>query len=229
METCLSQDRLNRVRARIEQACQKSGRDSNDVKLVAVSKTHTPESIRSLAACGVDYFGESKVQELRAKIAECPDHLTWHLIGHLQSNKARQAVQLFDMIHSVDSAHLLEVLQKACEVVGKRLPLCIQVNVSGESSKFGVKPEELQAILDLSAHCPRLDVIGLMTIPPWTEDPEGARPFFRMLSDLKKKAEQAWGIPLAELSMGMSHDFEVAIEEGATMIRVGTDLFGERE
>ncbi len=222
-------ERLALIRERMAAACARAGRHAEAVTLVAVSKTHPPEAIRAAAESGIRVFGESRVQEAAAKIPRCPGGLKWHLVGHLQSNKIRRAVTLFDMIHSVDSAALLGQVQAACADAGKTLPVLLEINVAGEASKCGMGPAELPAALDAARRCPNLDVLGLMTLPPWAEDPERARLWFRALRALRDRAGREWDFPLTELSMGMSHDFEIAIEEGATYIRVGTDLFGARE
>lgn len=221
-------ERIERVRARIAAACTRAGRDPESVRLVAVSKNHPPESVAAAAACGLTIFGENRVQEAAAKIPLCPGHLDWHLVGHLQSNKARPAVLLFSTIHSVDSADLLRRLDRIAGEEGRRPRVLLEVNVSGESSKFGLPPEALPAALAAAAECRFVEPVGLMTIPPVCEDPERARSFFRALRELRDRARAESGLALAELSMGMSHDFEIAIEEGATMIRVGTDIFGPR-
>ncbi len=221
-------ERVARVRARIAAACARAGRDPDAVRLVAVSKTHPPESVAAAAAAGLTIFGENKVQEAAAKIPLCPGHLEWHLVGHLQSNKVRHAVRLFQTIHSVDSADLLERLDRIAEEEGRRLRALFEVNVSGESSKFGLKPEQLTAVLSAAGACRRIEPVGLMTIPPASEDPERARGFFRALRELRDRARAESGFELPELSMGMSQDFEIAIEEGATYVRVGTDIFGPR-
>lgn len=216
------------IQARIQAACGRAGRDPGSVTLVAVSKGHAPEAIRAAAELGQSVFGESRVQEARVKVEQCPGHLRWHLVGHLQSNKCREAVGLFAMIESVDSVGLAEEINKWGEKEGKTMPVLLEVNVAGEASKFGLKPELLPAALERINALPRLEVHGLMTIAPWTPEPEKVRPVFRRLRELKEEAENSLGAPLAHLSMGMSGDFEVAIEEGATFIRVGTALFGER-
>jgi hypothetical protein len=197
--------------------------------MLAVSKKKPPEIVREAADAGVRVFGESRVQEAAAKIPMCPGHLSWHLVGHLQRNKVKRAIPLFEMIHSVDSFRLLETLHDECETAGRNMPVLIQVNVSGEPAKYGIEPDELDDLLETTMEFPRLDVMGLMTIPPWSEDVEKARPHFAALRELRDKTQEALHFPLPELSMGMSHDFEVAIEEGATWIRVGTALFGERK
>lgn len=222
------QENLDRIEERIGRACARAGRAREEVRLVAVSKTHPPEKIREAAACGLTLFGESKVQEAAPKISMSPSGLEWHFIGHLQTNKARRAVELFRMIHSVDSVHLLEAVNGAAQQAGRVMPVCIEVNITGEASKYGLRVEALQGLLEASTHLYNVEIAGLMTMPPWSEDAEKARPVFAALRALRDTCDREWGFPLAELSMGMSHDFEVAIEEGATLIRVGSDLFGER-
>lgn len=221
-------DRLNRLEERIAAACARAGRARADVTLVAVSKTHPPETIAEAASLGLRVFGENKVQEARAKIPECPGHLSWHLVGHLQSNKAKPAVELFDVIHSVDSEKLVRVLNSASDAAGRALKILLEVNVSGEASKFGLSPDAVQPVLEVANECPRLIVAGLMTMAPFATDPEKARPYFAKLRELRDRLARETGVPLEELSMGMSGDFEPAIEEGATLIRIGTLLFGER-
>lgn len=221
-------DRLARVQERVAAACARAGRTVDEVQLIAVSKTHGPEAVAEAVACGLRVFGENKVQEARAKIPLCPGGLFWHLIGHLQSNKAYAAVELFDVIHSVDSLKLLNLLDRAGDELGKTVRVLLEVNVSGESTKFGLKPDEVPALLEAANALPRIEVTGLMTMAPLAPEAEKARPHFRRLRELRDQWQAESGARLAELSMGMSHDFEVAIEEGATWIRVGTLLFGER-
>lgn len=219
-------DNLETVQARICAACAKSGRGRDEVKLVAVSKTKPAEAVIEAADAGQLIFGENKVQEAQAKVPLCPGHLQWHLIGHLQSNKARIAASgLFRMIHSVDSEKLLRMLD---EYTAVPLPVLIQVNVSGEGSKDGCSPDEAATLVETANQCAKVEVHGLMTIPPFTADPEKARIHFSNLRKLRDRLQQQTGTPLPELSMGMSHDFEVAIEEGSTFVRVGTDIFGGR-
>ncbi|NQU38908.1 MAG: YggS family pyridoxal phosphate-dependent enzyme [Lentisphaerae bacterium] len=220
---------LAAVRERIAAACERAGRDVNSVGLVAVSKRKGPDAVRALAEAGLDVFGESRVQEARQKMALCPSGLTWHMIGHIQTNKAGEVVRLFSYVHAVDSLRLLDALDSAAAAAGVSLPVLLEVNVSGEGSKFGFAPEEVPGILEHCTGLMNLDISGLMTIPPFTPDPEEARPHFIRLRELRDGWRAASGFPLDELSMGMSHDFEVAIEEGATWIRLGTILFGERE
>ncbi len=217
-----------RVNERIVQACQRAGRDPSEVTLVAVTKGQPPDVVRAAAEMGLHLFGENKVQEAKAKISLCPGRLRWHMIGHLQSNKARDAVHFFEMIQSVDSLRLAEELDRCAEKAAKTMPILIEVNVAGEAAKFGYQPATLLAELERLNGLKRLEIHGLMTMAPWTPDPEKVRPVFRQLRELKSECEARLGAPLAHLSMGMSSDFEVAIEEGATLVRVGTALFGER-
>ena len=185
-------------------------------------------AVSEAAACGVDVFGENRIQEARHKIPLCPGQIEWHMVGHLQRNKVREAVRLFGMIHSVDSIRLLDAVNEAAGDEGVTMPVCVQVNVAGEASKFGLAPVELPALLEHAASAMNVDVVGLMTMPPFAEDPEDVRPFFVRLRELRDSARDETGFDLPGLSMGMSHDFEVAIEEGATWIRLGTVLFGRR-
>ena len=216
------------IRQRIQQACERAGRPPTSVALVAVTKTHPPTAVRAAAELGQTLFGENKVQEAKAKIPLCPGRLHWHLLGHLQTNKCRDAVQLFEMIQGVDSFHLAEEINQQCDRLAKTMPILLEVNVAGEASKFGYQPQALlDDLLRINA-LPRLEIHGLMGIPPWSPDPERSRPAFRLLSDLKRRCEDQLGAPLPQLSMGMSGDFEVAIEEGATLVRIGTALFGDR-
>jgi len=200
----------------------------NSVTLIAVSKGHPPEAVENAASLGLTVFGESKIQEAKAKIPLCPGKLRWQMIGHLQSNKCRDAVELFEMIQSVDSLRLAQEIHKRAEEASKTLRVLLEVNVAGESSKFGYKPAQLLAELKELNSLRRIEIHGLMTIAPYSEDPEKARPHFKRLRELKRECEILLGAPLPHLSMGMSGDFDVAIEEGATIIRVGTALFGER-
>ena len=220
---------LESVQARITAACAQAGRSADSVRLLAVSKTHGPEAVREAAACGQVLFAENRVQEAAAKIPECPGHLQWHLIGHLQSNKAALAARLFDWVHSVDSPKLLELLNQQAAEAGRTLNVLVQVNVSGERSKSGLAPHAGIEVLELGNRLGNVQIRGLMTIPPLTEDPEKARPYFQKLRELRDSWAQQTGLALAELSMGMTHDMVVAIEEGATIVRVGTGIFGARE
>jgi len=217
------------LQARIGAACARAGRAAGSVTLMAVSKTHPPAAVAEAAAAGLRVFGESKIQEARLKIPQCPGPLRWHFIGHLQSNKCREAVELFSMIQGVDSLALARELNKRADQAAKTMPVLLEVNVAGEASKFGYQPEALLAEWAELNALPRLEIHGLMTIPPYATDPEKARPHFRRLRELKGRCEALLGAPLPQLSMGMSGDFEVAIEEGSTMVRIGTALFGKRQ
>jgi hypothetical protein len=221
-------DNFAAVQDRIRAACARVGRDPASVTIVAVSKGHPPEVVRAAADLGQAIFGENKVQEAKAKIPLCPSRLRWHMIGHLQTNKCRDAVHLFEMIHGVDSLHLALELQKQAEKASRTLPVLLEVNLAGEASKFGYTPDGLLRELPQINALPRLEVHGLMTMAPWTLEPEKVRPVFRAARELKQRCEEALGVSLPHLSMGMTGDFEVAIEEGATLVRVGTALFGER-
>jgi pyridoxal phosphate enzyme (YggS family) len=221
-------ENLNSIRQRMATACARAGRDETSVKLLAVSKSHPPETIQQAVDCGVLHFGENKIQEAKAKIPLCPGKARWQFIGHLQSNKVRDAVELFEMIQGVDSLALAKEISKRAEQAGKTMPILLEVNVAGEASKFGYKPEALLAELNELNALPRIEIHGLMAIPPFTPVPEKSRPYFQRLRELKIQCEQILGVPLPHLSMGMSGDFEVAIEEGSTMVRIGTALFGER-
>jgi PLP dependent protein len=219
---------LNQVRQRMSAACARSGRDPAAVELIAVSKGHPAEVICAAADLGLSVFGENRVQEAKAKIGLCPSRLRWHLIGHLQSNKCRDAVNFFAMIQSVDSLSLAREINKWAEKFAKTMPLLIEVNVAGESSKFGYTPEKVLAELKEINALPKIEVHGLMTVAPFTEEPDKVRPVFRRLRELKRECEELLGAPLPHLSMGMSGDFEVAVEEGATMIRIGSAILGPR-
>lgn len=216
------------VRERIARACARSGRNPDSVALIAVSKGHSPEIIEAAVEQGQTVFGESRVQEAKAKIPQCSGRLRWHLIGHLQTNKCRDAIELFEMIQSVDSLKLATEIDKCADKIGKRMPILLEVNVAGEATKFGFKPEHLEQELATINALRRVEVHGLMTIAPWAPEPEKARPIFARLRELQAKCETILGAPLSQLSMGMSGDFEVAIEEGATIVRLGTALLGPR-
>jgi PLP dependent protein len=222
-------ENLERVRGRIAAACVRAGRPVESVRLLAVSKTHGPEAVRMAATGGQVLFAENRVQEAAAKIPECPGHLQWHLIGHLQSNKAAPAARLFDWVHSVDSAKLLAALDQEAREGGRTLQVLVQVNVSGERSKSGLAPGAVPEVLALGSRLQNVQIRGLMTIPPLAEDPEKSRPFFRQLRELRDEKAAELQMDLPELSMGMTHDLDVAIEEGATFVRVGTGIFGARE
>ncbi|MCF7709271.1 MAG: YggS family pyridoxal phosphate-dependent enzyme [Verrucomicrobia bacterium] len=219
---------LKHIKDRITAACRRCGRDPASVELMAVSKNVSPEKISEAAEAGQTLFGENRVQEAKAKIGRCPGHLQWHMIGHLQTNKCRDAIELFDTIQSLDSLKLAREIDKTAAKLSKSVPVLIEVNVAGESSKHGFSPGDLIAELKQLEEFPNIEIHGLMTIAPWTNNPERLRPMFKGLRELKFRCEDIIGAPLPQLSMGMTNDFEIAIEEGSTMIRVGTALFGER-
>jgi len=221
-------DNLAAIQQRIKAACDRCDREPNSVTLLAVTKSQPPETVRAAAELGLNLFGENKIQEAKAKIPLGPGKVRWHFIGHLQSNKCREAVELFGMIQSVDRLALAQEINKRCETAAKKMPVLLEVNVAGEASKFGYPPERLLAEVKEINFLTRLEVQGLMTVPPWSAEPEKARPHFRRLRELKRECEQVLGAPLPHLSMGMSGDFEIAIEEGATIVRIGTALFGPR-
>jgi len=221
-------DNLGVLQERIHAACGRAGRDPTSVTLLAVTKSHPPEVVAAAARLGLNLFGENKVQEARAKIPLCPGKLRWHFIGHLQSNKCRDAVELFEMIQSVDSLALAQEITKRAEQAAKTMPILLEVNVAGEASKSGYAPEKLLAELAAINALRKIEIHGLMAVPPWSSEPEKSRPHFQRLREIKERCEQILGVPLPHLSMGMSGDFEVAIEEGATLIRIGTALFGPR-
>ena len=222
------------VRERVEAAALRSGRPSGDIALMAVTKTHPPEIIREAYGAGLRLFGENRVQEFAGKAGAIADlaGAEWHMIGHLQTNKAAKAVELFGAVDSVDSVKLAEKLDAAAREQGKKLSILIEINVGGEAAKSGVAPDSRE-LEDLLLAAPRLDALefrGLMTVPPFTDDPDGARSYFRKVRQLREAiaARKLVAVQMDTLSMGMSHDFEVAIEEGSTCVRVGTAIFGER-
>jgi PLP dependent protein len=224
-------DRLAGIRGRIAAAARSAGRDPSAIRLVAVSKTFPVEAIREAYAAGQREFGENRVQEALEKTAAAADlEIGWHLLGHVQTNKARKAAQAFSTIHSIDSVELLQKIDAAATDAGRTPELLIQVDLAGETTKFGLPPADVPQLFDAALRCRAARVVGLMTLPPIPESPEDARPWFRRLQELREQWLVA-GIPasmLAELSMGMSVDFEVAIEEGSTMVRIGTAIFGSR-
>jgi pyridoxal phosphate enzyme (YggS family) len=227
-------DNVAAVRERINAAARRADRNPEEIALMAVSKTHPPETIREAYEAGLRIFGENRVQEFAGKIDALLDlhDAEWHLIGHLQTNKTAKTVDLFRAVDSVDSLKLAEKLDAAARKLGKKLAVLIEVNVGGEAAKSGVAPESA-ALEELLIAAPRLESLqfrGLMTVPPFTVDPEGARPCFRKLRELRDSvaARRLPSISMDQLSMGMSHDFEIAIEEGSTCVRVGTAIFGQR-
>lgn len=232
MEPSSLQDKINSVRKRISMAALRSGRNPRDITLIAVTKTVGPEAIKEAIAAGVSIFGENRVQEAQEKIVVCgalpeKSNLRWHFIGHLQKNKAKYAVRLFDLIHSIDSIACAEELNRYAEKTGKTQEALVEVKLSGEESKHGLFKKDLLALLAAAGNLKNLKIRGLMTVPPFFADIEEVRPYFKELRELRDKAASA-GFNITELSMGMSHDFETAIEEGATMVRVGSAIFGAR-
>ena len=222
------QKHLERVRAQIAEAAEKSGRQPADVELVAITKTHDAERVREAHEAGQQVFGESRVQEARAKIPELPSNLCWHLVGHLQKNKIRHALPLFELVHSVDSLALAEDINRIAQEEGMHPHVLLEVNVAGEGSKFGFNPETLRAEMETLLALPRLSIEGLMTIPPLAPEAEASRRYFIKLRGLRDALEKEFRIKLPHLSMGMTNDFVIAVEEGATLVRVGTAIFGER-
>ena len=228
-------ENIARVREQIAAAARRASRNPNEITLMAVSKTFPPDRIREAYAAGLRVFGENRVQEFAAKATTLRDlrDVEWHLIGHLQTNKAAKAAELFDAVDSVDSVRTAEKLNASAASTGKTLSILIEINVGGERAKSGVAPGsgELEKILQGAPRWRNLKIRGLMTVPPYTEDPEGSRPYFRQLRQIRDSiaARKLPQVVMEVLSMGMSHDFEVAIEEGATCVRVGTAIFGERE
>ena len=225
------QKNILQLEERINAACERNGRRREDVRLVAISKTHPPEAIRAAFDVGLREFGENQVQEALAKRPALADlDVTWHLVGNLQTNKARPARELFDWVHSLDSLRLAEKLAQAPAPSGRRLPVLIEVNLGEEVSKAGVPSAEAANLAEQIGAIEALEVRGLMVIPPFLSNPDAVRPYFRRLRELADeiRSRHLPNVGMQELSMGMSHDFEVAIEEGATMVRVGTAIFGER-
>ncbi len=222
---------IEKVNERIARACRRAGRPPESVTLVAVSKTFPAEMVREAYEAGLRCFGENRIQEAEGKIAQLADlDITWHLIGHLQTNKAKKAAELFHTVESLDSLRLAQKLDQAQAAKNQPLPVLVQVDLAGEETKSGMKEVELPGFLRQVSELAHLRVRGLMTLPPYHEDPERVRPYFRRLRELAERlaSENISHVSFNELSMGMSHDFEIAIEEGATIIRVGSVIFGER-
>jgi hypothetical protein len=228
--------RLEQINERTARACARAGRSTDEITLVAVSKTIAPDRIRVAIEAGVRTLGENRVQEAALKIPALKSvtesvQAEWHLIGHLQSNKARRAVELFDVVQSVDSLELGERLNRVAAEMNKQLPVFVQVNIGSEQSKSGLPADEVLPVCEQLSSLASLELRGLMTVPPFPDNPEEVRPFFRQLRQLRDEAQRAGvvGERFRDLSMGMSHDFEIAIEEGATLIRIGTAIFGSRQ
>ena len=221
-------ENLERVREQIAQAAAKAGREVDEIELVAISKTHEAAKVRDAIEAGQTLFGESRVQEARVKIPELPSSLRWHFVGHLQKNKIRHALPLFELIHSVDSLPLAEDINRIAEEEGLHPRVLLEVNVAGEGSKFGFAPEKLKAEMESLLALPRLSILGLMCIPPIAEEAEASRKYFVALREVRDRLQTEFHVDLAQLSMGMTQDYAVAVEEGATLVRVGTAIFGER-
>ena len=221
-------ENLERVRGQIIQAAAKAGRSTNDIELVAITKTHAAEKVREAVEAGHTLFGESRVQETRVKIPELPSNLRWHFVGHLQKNKIRQATPLFELFHGVDSLALAQEMNRIGAEEGGHPRALLEVNVAEEGSKFGFKAESLRAEMEPLLALPRLSIEGLMCIPPLANEAEASRKFFVRLRELRDSLEKEFDLKLPRLSMGMTQDFWIAVEEGATLVRVGTAIFGER-
>jgi hypothetical protein len=219
---------LERVREQIAGAAAKVGRAVDEIELVAITKMHPADKVREAIEAGQTLFGESRVQEARAKIPELPSNLRWHFVGHLQKNKIRHALPLFELFHSIDSLALAQDMNRIANEEGMHPRVLLEVNVAGEGSKFGFKPETVRAEMESLLALPRLSIEGLMIIPPLAEEAEASRTFFAQLRELRDTLEKEFDLKLPQLSMGMTNDFMVAVEEGATLVRVGTAIFGER-
>ena len=221
-------DNLECVREQIASAAANSGRSTDDVELVAIAKTHPAEKVREAVGAGQTLFGESRIQEARAKISELSSNIRWHFVGHLQKNKVRQALPLFEMIHSVDSLALAQDINRIAEEEGLYPRVLLEVNVAGEGSKFGFAPDDLREQMEALLALPRLSIEGLMCIPPLAVESEDSRKFFVQVRELRDSLEKEFNMKLPQLSMGMTQDFPIGIQEGATLVRVGTAIFGER-
>src|SRR6266403_1729312 len=221
-------ENLERVREQIAQVAAKANRNADDVELVAISKTHDAAKVREAVEAGQTLFGESRVQEARVKIPELPSNSRWHFVGHLQKNKIRHALPLFEMIHSVDSLDVAQDINRIAGEQGMHPRVLLEINVAGEGSKFGFSPDKLRDQMEELLALPRLSILGLMTIPPLAEKAEASRKYFVQLRELRDRLQTEFHVDLAQLSMGMTQDFAIAVEEGATLVRVGTAIFGER-
>jgi pyridoxal phosphate enzyme (YggS family) len=222
-------ENLEQVRKEIADAATKSRRSANDVELVAITKTHPAEKVREAIEAGQTLFGESRVQEARAKIPELPSTIRWHFVGHLQKNKIRHALPLFEMFHSIDSLALAQDVNRIAEEQGMHPRVLLEVNVAGEGSKFGFATDRLREQMEELLALPRLSILGLMTIPPLAEEADASRKHFVALRELRDRLQTEFRVDLAQLSMGMTNDFPIAVEEGATLVRVGTAIFGKRK
>src|SRR5437868_1904748 len=219
---------LKRVLMQISNSARKTGSSPDEIELVAISKTHDAEKVHAVYEAGQVLFGESRVQEARAKIPELPSAIRWHFVGHLQKNKIRHGLPLFELIHSVDSLALAQDTDRIAEEEGMRPRVLLEVNVAGEGSKFGFRPEQLRIEMEDLLALPRLSIEGLMTIPPLAEQAEASRKYFVELREERDRLQTEFHVDLAQLSMGMTQDFPIAVEEGATLVRVGTAIFGQR-
>lgn len=221
-------ENLEHVRKQIAQAAAKAGRTAGEIELVAITKTHPAEKVRQVVEAGQTLFGESRVQEARVKIPELPSNLLWHFVGHLQKNKIRHALPLFELFHSVDSLALAQEMDRIAADEGMRPRVLLEVNVAGEGSKFGFAPDKLREQMEALLALQRLSILGLMTILPLADKPEASRTYFVRLRELRGRLQTEFRVDLPQLSMGMTQDFPIAVEEGATLVRVGTAIFGER-
>jgi len=221
-------ERLEEVTASIDEAAAKADRQPEEIRLIAVSKTHPPETLREVYQAGQRAFGESRVQELTSKVTMLPSDIEWHFIGHLQKNKIRKMVHGVSLIHSIDSPELAADLDRVADEEGLFPRVLLQVNVSGEPSKYGFSPESLRENLERLLELKRIEIMGLMTLAPYSDEPEDSRPHFARLRELAQEIEKEFRLPLPELSMGMSGDYRIGIEEGATLVRVGSAIFGPR-
>jgi pyridoxal phosphate enzyme (YggS family) len=230
LQSCMTSiaENLERVRKQIASAAAKSGRSPDEVKLIAITKTHPAEKVREAVEAGQTLFGESRVQEARAKIPELSSNIRWHFVGHLQKNKVRPALPLFEMIHSVDSLALAQDINRIAEEEGLYPKVLLEVNVAGEGTKFGFTPDDLREQMEVLLALPRLSIEGLMCIPPLAVESEDSRKFFVQVRELRDSLEKEFNMKLPQLSMGMTQDFPIGIQEGATLVRVGTAIFGER-
>jgi len=221
-------ENLERVREQMAQAAAKAGRAVEAIELVAITKTHPADKVREAIEAAQSLFGESRVQEARSKIPELPSNTRWHFVGHLQKNKIRHALPLFELIHSVDSLALAQDVDRIAQEEGLHPRVLLEVNMAGEGSKFGFAPDNLRVQMEALLALPRLSILGLMTIPPLAQEPEASRKYFVQLRELRDHLQTECRVDLAQLSMGMTQDFPIAVEEGATLVRVGTAIFGER-
>jgi pyridoxal phosphate enzyme (YggS family) len=222
-------ENLERVRAQIAEAAKKSGRNIEDVDLVVITKTHPTEKVREAIEAGQTLFGESRVQEARVKIPDLPSNLRWHFVGHLQKNKIRHALSLFELFHGLDDVDLAQQMDRVAAEEGMYPRVLLEVNVAGEGSKFGFQPNKLREQMEELLALPRVTIEGLMCIPPLAKEAEHSRKYFVHLRELRDALEKEFAVKLPQLSMGMTQDFVVAVEEGATLVRVGTAIFGERK